>query len=57
MPPDAGAVGIAGLGHEAVDHAMEDDAVVLVLERQLLDLRDVLGREVGAHLDRRRGRP
>ena len=51
MPPDAGAVGIAGLGHEAVDHAMEDDAVVLALARQLLDLGDVLGREVGAHLD------
>jgi len=31
---------------------MEDDAVILVLERQLLDLRHVLGRELGIHLDR-----
>src|SRR5476651_163974 len=45
------AVGIAGLGHEAVDHAMEHDAVVLAFAGELLDLRYVLGREVGTHLD------
>src|SRR5476651_1960720 len=45
------AVGVAGLRHEAVDHAMEYDAVVLAFARKLLDLRDMLGREVGAHLD------
>src|SRR6185312_499971 len=48
----AGAVGIAGLRHEAVDHAMEHDAIVLALARQLLDLRDVLWGKVRAHLDR-----
>ena len=47
----AGALWIAGLRHEAVDHAMEDDAVVLALARQLLDLGDVLGGEIGSHLD------
>ena len=47
----AGAVGVAGLGHEALDDAVEDDAVVLALARQLLDLGDVRGGEVGAHLD------
>ena len=47
----AGAGRIAGLGHEARDHAMEDDAVVEALARQLLDPGDVLGREIGAQLD------
>src|SRR6202022_4486747 len=47
----AGAGGIAGLRHEAFDHAMERDAVVLALARQLLDLLDVVGREIGKHLD------
>src|SRR5215475_3149510 len=47
----AGAVGVAGLGHEAVDHAVEEDAIVLALARQLLDLGDVLGRQVGTQLD------
>src|SRR5476651_406361 len=45
------AVGIAGLRHEAVDHAMEHDTVVFALARELLDLRHVRGREVGTHLD------
>ena len=43
----AGAGRIAGLRHEAVDDAMEHDAVIKALLRQRLDLRDVLGREVG----------
>ena len=47
----AGALGAAGLRHEAVDDAMEDDAVVEALARQLLDALDVLGREVGAQRD------
>src|SRR3990167_415752 len=47
----AGAVGIAGLGHEALDHAMEDHAIVLALAGELLDLGHVLGCEVGTHLD------
>ena len=41
----------AGLGHEAVDHAVEHDAVVEAFARQLLDALDVLGREVGAQRD------
>ena len=37
---------VAGLGHEAVDHAVEDDVVVVALLGQGLDLLDVLRREV-----------
>ena len=47
----AGAGRVAGLGHEAVDHAMEDDAVVKALFRQGLDARDMLGREIGTQAD------
>jgi len=47
----AGAGGIARLGHEAVDDAVEDHAVVEALPSQFLDLRHVLGRDVGTHLD------
>src|SRR5260221_7563976 len=47
----AGALGIAGLRHEAVDDAVEDDAVVEAVARQLLDPRDGLRREIGAHFD------
>src|SRR4051794_41490875 len=42
----AGAGRIPGLGHEAVDHAMEHDAVIEALPGELLDARDVLRREV-----------
>src|SRR6185437_2516852 len=35
---------IAGLRHEAFDHAMEDDAVIEALARQLLDARYRVGR-------------
>ena len=35
------AVRVAGLRHEAVDHAMEDDPVIEALARQRLDLRDM----------------
>ena len=47
----AGALRAAGLRHEAVDHAMEHDAVVKALAHQLLDPRDVIGRNIRAHLD------
>ena len=47
----AGAVRAADLGHEAVDHAVEDDAVIESFARQLLDALDMLGREVGPELD------
>ena len=50
----AGAVRAAGLRHEAVDDAVEDDAVVEALAHQFLDARDVAGREVGTHLDHHR---
>ena len=43
----AGAGGIAGLRHEAGDDAVEHDAVIELALHQLLDLRDVLGREIG----------
>ena len=43
----AGAVRAAGLRHEAVDDAVEDDAVIEALAHQFLDAGDVAGREVG----------
>src|SRR5207249_8586474 len=39
----AGACGIAALNHEAVDDAMEDDAVVKILFRQLDEIRHRVG--------------
>ena len=47
----AGAGRIAGLRHEARNDAVEHDAVIELALHQLLDLRDVLGREVGAQAD------
>ena len=47
----AGAVRAAGLRHEAVDDAVEDDAVVEALGDELLDVRDMARREIGPHLD------
>ena len=47
----AGAVRAAGLRHEAVDDAVKHDAVVEAVAHQLLDARDMAGREVRAHLD------
>ena len=47
----AGAVRTAGLRHEAVDDAMEDDAVVEAVAHQFLDPRHVARREVGPHRD------
>src|SRR3546814_8302080 len=42
---------IAGLGHEAFDHAMEDDAIVKAAPRQSLDPLDVVGGKIGTQLD------
>ena len=42
---------VAGLRHEAVDHPVEGDVVVLARPRQRLDPLDVLRRHVGQHLD------
>ena len=50
----AGAVAppaVAGLRHEARDHAMERHAVVEAVARELLQPRGVVGREVVAQLD------
>jgi hypothetical protein len=38
---------VAGLRHEAADHAVEGDVVVGAFAHQLLDLLDMLGRESG----------
>src|SRR5262245_41632590 len=43
---------VSGLGHEAVDHAVEYDAVVEALTREFLDAYDMIGGEVGPHRDR-----
>ena len=47
----AGAGRVARLGHEAVDHAVEDDAVIEAGLGQLGDLRHMLGRQVGPQRD------
>ena len=47
----AGAGRIAGLGHEAVDHPVKDDAVIEVLPGQLLDPCHMVRRQIGAQLD------
>ena len=47
----AGALGVAALGHEAGDHAMERQAVVEAAPHQRLDPLDMLRRKVGAQLD------
>jgi len=44
-------MGAAGLGHEAVDHAVELDAVVKALPGQRLEALDMVWREVGAKGD------
>ncbi len=51
----ARAGGIARLRHEARDHAMEDDAVIEALTRQLLDARHMIGGDIG--LERNDDRP
>ncbi len=48
----AGALRVAGLGHEARDDAMELQAVVEALGHELLDARDVLRRQIGPQPDR-----
>ncbi len=47
----AGAVRAAGLRHEAVDDAMEDDAIIEVLASELLDARNVVRRKIGLQRD------
>ena len=47
----AGSGRVAGLGHEAGNDAVEDEAVVELLLHQRLDLGDVLGRPVGPEQD------
>ena len=50
-PAGAGALRASRLRHEAVDDAVKDDAVVEAVAHQLLDARDMTGREVGPHFD------
>ena len=45
------AVRAAGLGHEALDHAVENQAVIVTFTDQLLDARDVLRGEIRAEPD------
>jgi len=47
----AGSGRIARLGHETVDHAMEDDAVIKTVPGQLLDALHMRRRQVGPQLD------
>src|SRR5690554_1413311 len=47
----AAAVGAAGLGHEALDHAVKHDAVVKAFPYQLLDVLDMVWRQVRPHGD------
>ncbi len=37
---------VAGLGHEAIDHTMEHNAVISAFARQFLDTRNVIRREI-----------
>src|SRR3546814_15391206 len=41
---------IAGLGHEAFDHAMEDDAIVKAAPRPSPHPLDAVGRKIGTQL-------
>jgi hypothetical protein len=41
----------AGLRHEAVDHAVECDAIVEAVAHEFLDARDVARCEIGTHRD------
>src|SRR5206468_4278317 len=47
----ASAVRATGLRHEAVDDAVEYDAVVEAFAHQLLDARDMAGRKLRSHLN------
>src|SRR5207248_1799352 len=40
-----------GLGHEALDDAVKDDAIVEAFAHELLDASNVAGGEVGPHLN------
>ena len=53
-PPVPVPLRTAGLGHEAVDHAMKDDAVVESFRDQALDVRDMARRERRVHFDHHR---
>src|SRR5688572_30769959 len=50
-PAGPGAMRAAGLRHEAVDDAVEYDAVVEAFADELLDALDMFRREVGPQLD------
>ncbi len=50
------ALGIAGLGHESGDDAVEGQPVIKSLTHQFLNALDVLGGQIGAQLDRHAAR-
>ena len=50
----AGAGRVAALRHEAVDHAVKDDAVVKSVLGQRGDALDMAGGEIGTELDHHR---
>ncbi len=45
----ASAIRTAGLRHEAIDHTVEDDAIVELLSHQLLDMGNMAGCKIRAH--------
>ena len=47
----AGPLRVAALGHEARDHPVERQPVVKASADQRLDSLDLVGRQVGPHLD------
>src|ERR1700721_1672124 len=53
-PPRPGSLGTTGLGHESVDHAVKDDAVVESFGNQALDVRDMAWRKRRVHFDHNR---
>ena len=53
-PPVPVSVRAAGLGHEAVDHPVKDDAVIETLGHEALDVGDMARRERRVHFDHHR---
>ncbi|MNL08607.1 hypothetical protein D3C87_1293340 [compost metagenome] len=49
--PLAGAQGIAGLGHELIDHPVPDDPVIEAAARQQADALDMAGRQFRGQFD------
>ena len=50
-PTLAGTLGVTRLRHEAIDHAVKDNAVIKTLPRQCLDALDMRRGDSGKHLN------